>query len=96
MRLDPMGSVFVVFRRPASTADSVVEVTGGVASAGPGWVPTDARLEQSARGLAVWASQPVELSVRMRSGNRVPLRVANVPAAVRTRRPLGRPLHTAR
>jgi hypothetical protein len=82
MRFDPTGSVFVVFRRPTGAADPVVEVAGGAAAAGPGWVPDAARLERTAGRLVTWASRPVELTVRTRSGERLPVRVASVPAAI--------------
>jgi hypothetical protein len=82
MRLDPAGSVFVIFRGAGGAADPVVDVGGAAVTAGPGWVPNATRLERTAGGLVAWAAQPVELTVRTRSGQRVPLRVADVPAAI--------------
>jgi hypothetical protein len=82
MRLDPAGSVFVVFRDPAGAADPVVDVAGATVAAGPGWVPDVPRLEHSPNGIVAWAARPLDLTARTRSGRRLALRAASVPPAI--------------
>jgi len=73
MTFDPAGSVFVLFRKPDSGADPVVEVSGG---------KTGLRLRKTAAGLETWAAAAGEWTLKTRSGKTVSVRVAAVPAAV--------------
>jgi hypothetical protein len=81
MRLDPAGSVFVVFRTLTGATDPVVDA-GATVVAGPGHVPDVPRIERVAGALVAWASRPVEATLRTRSGRRLALTVPNVPAAI--------------
>jgi hypothetical protein len=77
MSFDPSGSVFVVFRKAATGANPVAEVTGGEAIG-----PKGLRLRMTAQGLETWASKTGEWTLTMKSGQTVRVKAANVPAPI--------------
>jgi len=74
MNFDPSGAVFVIFRKPSTGADPVVEVTGGKPVSSRGL-----RLRKTATGLEIWAFESGDWTLKMKSGKSVPVK-ATVPA----------------
>jgi hypothetical protein len=77
MEFDPAGSVFVVFRKPATGADPIVEMTGGKTVG-----PRRLRLRKTAAGLETWAAEAGNWTLKTKSGRTVQIKAAKVPDPV--------------
>ncbi len=77
VEFDPAGSMFVMFRRPSSGVDQVVEVSGGKQAGG-----SKLRLKVTPAGLEKLAGENGQWNLKTKSGKNITVTASDIPAPV--------------